>query len=157
MSITNTCPAGLSLNSTGSAYSGDVVRVHLWPLEDSEAPVPTSLLVQVDTAGGYALGEEYAVKAAIDFADRLDGAMEDHFGWINWRPEGEGPAVEIVQSPRSPGGPRPGERALVCRTVSESLARRRVATTGGGEAIAPLDGRAHGRDENEGDGPYPAY
>ena len=131
---TTTCSAGLPLTSNGR-YA-DVIRVYLWPTDDDHAPVATSVLVAVDTSGGYGLGEETAISEAVDFADAFDGA-DEHLGWINWRPEDEGPAVEIVLSPSSPGGPRPGERGIVCTSIADSLRSRRTVTYRDSEAVAP--------------------
>lgn len=106
------CTSGLSLNSRGS-YSSAVVRVYLYPFEE-HFTAPTSILVEVDESNGWGLGEEQAVKSALSFADHMSRAADpEHLGWINYRDEDDGPAVEIVLSPLSPAGPRPGERAVL--------------------------------------------
>jgi hypothetical protein len=108
----DTCFSGLPLNSNG-AYAVEVVRVYLAPFEDDYCD-PTSVLVELDDSLGWGLGEEEAVKVAVDFADRMSRAGDpEHLGWINYRDEDEGPEVEVVLSPLSPAGPRAGERALI--------------------------------------------
>tara|TARA_R100000951_G_scaffold20200_1_gene17005 strand:+ start:571 stop:1065 length:495 start_codon:yes stop_codon:yes gene_type:complete len=161
------CTSGLQITSPRGRYVANVVRVHLHPCDDIDGTAaPTSFLVQVDDSHGYGLGEERAVASAIAFADAMDGS-DDHLGWINWRPEDEGPAVDIVYGPDSPGGPRPGERALVpapvtadlpaaavtrARDAARAATRARIDT----ESVAPI-APGHGANEDAGDGPFPAY